>query len=114
MPSPSKKYTSGDVITVFYFPHQENKTKGEMRWAICLDDLGDEFTIVPLKSDISDIKHHPNSFIIEADSVEGKRMKILNDSLGMPDRARQVRKIEAFIHGSCSESLCDKLHELVK
>ena len=64
MSSFNKSYTSGDVILVG-FPHEEDKTKGEPRWIICLEDLHDSIIAVPLKSQISHQKNHPDSFIIK-------------------------------------------------
>ncbi|MDO9339466.1 MAG: hypothetical protein Q7T72_02950 [Bacteroidales bacterium] len=110
----TKNYKAGDVISVAFFPNEENKKQGEPRWVICLEDLGDKFVAVPLKSDTSDIKHHPKSFIIKQDSEEGISMNLLNDSLVMPDRATNMNKIFVLKEGNCSEGLIDKLHELVK
>jgi hypothetical protein len=114
MSSFSKNYKTGDVISVAWFPHEEDKTLGEARWLICLEDLEDEFIAVPLKSNTDHLKDQPKSFIIEQNSEEGKRMHLLNDSLVVPGRVKQMRKVIASIEGHCSEELIDKLNELVK
>lgn len=114
MSSFTKSYTTGNVISLPFFQHEDDKNCGEARWLICLEDLQDEFIAVPLKSNTDHKEFHPNSFVIEKNSEEGKRMNLLNDSLVVPDRAKQMRKIFASVHGSCSEVLIDKLHELVK
>ena len=114
MPSFSKAYTTGDVISVAWFPHEDDKTKGEARWLICLEDLENEFLAVPLKSTTEHLTVQPKSFIIKKDSDEGKRMQLLNDSLVVPGRAGVRPKVEALIHGRCSDDLIDKLNELVK
>ncbi|MDO9341557.1 MAG: hypothetical protein Q7T72_13670 [Bacteroidales bacterium] len=110
----SKNFTTGDVISVAWFPHEEDKTQGEARWLICLEDLQDEFIAIPLKSTTNHLKDQPNSFIIQKDSEEGKRMNLLNDSLVVPGRAIQRRKVKASIEGHCSVDLIDKLNELIK
>jgi hypothetical protein len=114
MSSFSKNFTTGDVISVAWFPHEEDKTEGEGRWLICLEDLQDEFIAIPLKSATHHLKDQPSSFIIPKDSEEGKRMNLLNDSLVVPGRTRQMRKVFAKIEGSCSMDLIDKLNELIK
>ncbi|HUX56660.1 MAG TPA: hypothetical protein VMV77_06780 [Bacteroidales bacterium] len=114
MSSFTKYYKAGDVITVPYFPHEEDKTQGESRWLICLEDLGDEIIAIPLKSETTHIKDHPKSFIIEKDSEDGKSMKLQNDSLVVPDRAQRIRKLSAFKHGNCSDELIDRLHGLIE
>ena len=113
MSSFNKSYTSGDVIEVGYFPHEEDKTGGEARWVICLEDLQNEMIAVPLKSNTSHQKDHPDSFIILQDSDEGKRMNLLNDSLVIPDRARRMPKVYGRKHGVCSEEFIDQLIKIV-
>ena len=109
-----KNYTTGDVISVAWFPHEEDKSQGEARWLICLEDLQNEFIAVPLKSTTAHLVNFSKSFIIKKDSEEGKRMNLLNDSLVVPERARQRCKVLAKIEGHCSAELIDKLNELVK
>jgi hypothetical protein len=112
MSSPTKYYSTGDVI-VLYVPHKEDNTIGEDRWAICLEDLGDEIIMVPLTKKTLQKKRNPKSFIIKKDSDEGKSMKLLYDSLVLVNRASRKRKLIAIKHGYCPEKLIDKLHKLV-
>jgi hypothetical protein len=113
MPAFTKKYTSGDVIKVSFFKHEDD-TSGEPRWLICLEDLHDEIIAVPLKSNLSHIIHNPKSFIIQKSSEEGKNMGLANDSLVVPERACKIKKVSGIIHGFCSEELIEKLSELIK
>jgi len=114
MSSHTKNYKSGDVIYVFHFANEENKTQGTPRWVICFEDLEDEIIAIPLTKNISQIKNYPGSFIITKDSEEGIAMGLLYDSLVMPSRAERRKKVSALKNGRCSEELLDKLHKLVK
>jgi len=113
MSSFSKDYKTGDVISVAFFPHQEDKTQGEPRWLICLEDYGNDIYAVPLKSNLSHQKHHKDSFVIKKDSNEGKLMKLKNDSLVVTDRAQRIKKVRAIIHGECTKNLMERLQNLI-
>ena len=114
MSSWNKNYTSGDVVLLSYYPHKEDKSQGEPRWVICLEDLHDSIIAVPLTKNTSHQIHNPGSLIITKDCEEGKKMKLLYDSLILPNRALRIYKPKGRKYGSCSDELIDKLLELVE
>lgn len=112
-PSSTKNYTSGDVVVV-YFQHQEDKSQGEPRYIICLQDMQTEMVAVPLKGNLDHQRNHPGSFVIYSDSDEGKQMGLIKNSLVVTSRATIMPKIPGIIKGKCSEELLDRLDELLK
>lgn len=106
-------YTIGDVICVKYFPNQEDKSKGTLRWAICVEDLGSKVRIIALTKVLKQQKFYPKSFIVLKDSDDGKSMGLAYDSLIIPDRVTDVAKEFCFVNGKCSPTLLSKILSLM-
>lgn len=107
----SDELSLGDVIVIWY-PHREDRQKGEPRWAIITEDLGDEFVIVPMSKQIHQQCLYPNSFIIERYSNDGVDMDLLYDSLIIPDRAQRFKKKFLKViekKGKCNDETLDRI-----
>lgn len=106
---------SGDVIVLPFFGHQEDKTQGEARWAIILEDLGDSYSVIPMTCQTNQVSKYSKTIIVKLKSKDAIQMKINCDSLIIVDREAQLSKVHMkAIHpvGKCSESLIDKIFEL--
>ncbi|GEM_PF-5903163 len=106
----------GDVVLVGYYGHQEDKSVGEARWIIVIEDLQDEFEVVPMTSEVSQKYRYPKSFIVDDTSVEGKKMGLKYPSLIMPERKSNKKKIafyNSIVKGKCSDDFLEKLIALL-
>lgn len=105
-------YTTGDVICTPHHPFIENPSEGNARYLICLEDLHDSITVVPLTTQLKQQKHHPKSFVITKASTEGQLMQIPEDSLVIPEKTITIKKLSMYKHGHCSEEMLDRLNAL--
>jgi hypothetical protein len=109
----------GDVLVIPYFPHKENKSEGEPRYVIIVEDLGNELLMIGFTSQLHQLHHYPDGFIIRESSAEGRQMGLDQDSiiccgrLGVRKEARLPKKflsIPPIIKkGTCPEDLLDKI-----
>lgn len=112
----------GDVLVIPYFPHKENKSQGEARYVIVVEDLGNEFLMIGFTSQLHQLSHYPDGFIIKEASPEGKQMGLELDSiiccgiLGKRKEARLSKKLLSIPpiikKGTCPEDLLDKIISL--
>lgn len=112
----SDKLEPGTVVVVMYFPHQEDRTKGEPRWVIVTEDLQDKLEIVPMTSQTDQLNRYPKGFIISDKSAEGKLMGLEGPSLFMPERKVIKDKIafsKGMVKGKCSDDFLDNLIALL-
>jgi hypothetical protein len=109
----SKSYTTGDVLCVEYFPNQEDKTKGTIRWAICVEDSGTKVKIIALTKVLEKQIKYPKSFVVLKDSPDGKSMGLKHDSLIVPDRATETSKEFCYVNGKCPPTLLSKILSLI-
>jgi hypothetical protein len=105
-------YSTGDVICDPYFPFKDDPESGNARFLICLEDLHDSIFVVPLTRTLRQQKHYPKSFIVQASSSEGQLMRIVEDSLIIPEKAITIPKLSMFKHGRCSDEMIDRLNSL--
>jgi hypothetical protein len=106
-------YTIGDVICVKHFPNQEDKSKGTLRWAICVEDLGNDVRIIALTKVLKQQKFYPKSFIVLKDSSDGKSMGLIYDSLIIPDRVTDTSKEFCYLNGKCPPDILNKIIRLI-
>ena len=109
-------YSAGSVLAIPYFPNQENSQNGEPRWIIVVEDLEDKVQILPLTSQLHQIKHYPKSIEIKKDSAEGLQMQLTSDSIILVERTLIWKKTmieKAYIKGTCSEELIDQICKLI-
>jgi hypothetical protein len=110
-------FKPGDVASI-YFPNQEDPSKATERFAIVIEDLGDEFILVPITKQLHQQSRYPNSILIRHDKATGKQMGLIYDSLIIIERAIQLPKLKITPPkiGTCPNSLLikiqDKLEEL--
>jgi hypothetical protein len=108
------RYKRGDIASI-YFPNREDNTKATERYAIVIEDLGDEFILVPLTKQLHQKRHYPRSIQINKESSTGKQMGLLYDSLIVVERAVQLPKLRITPPslGSCPQTLIDKVVRLL-
>jgi len=105
-------YTTGDVICTPHFRFIENPSEGNARYLICIEDLHDSITVVPLTTQLHQQKHFPKSFVITKASIEGQLMDIPEDSLVIPEKSQTIKKLSMYKHGHCSDEMLDRLISL--
>ncbi|MGL5889059.1 MAG: type II toxin-antitoxin system PemK/MazF family toxin [Bacteroidia bacterium] len=111
------KFNRGDIASIYY-PNQENSRQGTERYAVIIEDLGDEFIFVPITKQLHQKKNYPDSILIKKDTTTGKQMGLLYDSLLVVERATQLSKLRITLPklGTCPEKLLNtiifKLEEL--
>lgn len=111
------QFKPGDVASIFY-PNQEDHRQGTERYAVIIEDLGDEYVLVPITKQLHQKRNYPNSILIKKNTTTGKEMGLIYDSLLVIDRAIQLPKLRITLPklGTCPEkiihSLIDKLNEL--
>ncbi len=111
-----------DVLVLPFFPHNENKQEGEARYAIVLEDLGNEWLLLGITSQVHHLQHYPDGFIITKNSADGKQMGLIYDSLiccGVEGVRKTFTMNKKFLtippiqkKGTCSEVLLDKILHL--
>lgn len=112
----------GDVISIPYFPHKEDKKNGEPRWAIIIEDLQNEFLLLGLTTQLHQLDHYPDGFIIQKDSIDGLEMGLIDDSIvccGTIQYRKEFTMKKTFFRippmkkrGECSEEMLDRIINL--
>lgn len=108
-------FQPGDVLVLPFFPNQEDSHSGVPRWVILVEDLGDEFLIVPLTKQTHQVSNYKKCFEIKKGSKEGIQMGLKHDSLAICDRAISLKKIvfRPPVSGTCPDEMIDKIIELL-
>ena len=106
-------YQSGDVIKV-YVKNQENPLEGTTRWAIIVENFGDECSIAPMTSQLHQAENYKIAIKILKESSDGESMNLDFDSLILCDRIQNVRLISLknpphTVVGKCPDELIDTL-----
>jgi hypothetical protein len=106
------KFNRGDVASIFY-PNQENYKQGTERYAVIIEDLGDEFILVPITKQQHQKKNYPHSILIKKDSATGKQMGLNYDSLIVIERVVQLPKLRITLPklGVCPDKLINQILE---
>jgi hypothetical protein len=101
-------FIRGDVASIYY-PNQEDPKKGTERYAIVIEDLGDEFILVPITKQLHQKVHYHHSILIRKDTTTGKSMGLLYDSLIVVERAIQLPKLRITLPKleRCPQKLVD-------
>lgn len=109
---------SGQVIVLPFFPNQEDKTEGQARWAIIIEDLQDAYLIVPMSCQQHQETRYRNTLKIAKDSVDGKEMQLTCNALVIIDRSYELPKIifktSILKKGVCPEHVLDEIFEKLK
>jgi hypothetical protein len=108
---------TGDVVILPFFPHIEDRQKGEARCVIILEKFDDGCSIVPLTCQNHQNIYYVKHLTITQDSVEGKQMGLICDSLIIVDREILFPKVvlNKIIEkrGECPDDILDQIHALM-
>lgn len=107
---------AGDVFTLPFFPNQENKQKGESRWAIVLEVFNDSYRIIPMTCQQHQQFRYSKTILIQKNSSFGIQMGITCDAMLIADREIVISKLivtgKIKKHGTCPDELMDMIFEL--
>ena len=103
----------GQVWKVPFFPNQEDKTQGTVRWILIVEDLVDSVEIIPLTTQLGQVANYTQTTIVDVNSNEGRIMGLEDTSLFIFDRKISLTK-KAFISppceykGTCSQDFLEE------
>lgn len=108
MPPPFS-FQCGDVISVDFFPNEEDKSKGTERWVIISEVHQDGYLVYPFTSQLHQKARYHKFLEINKSSSLGQRMGLKFDSLLILDRTAKLMTFlrQPILHGNCGQEFLE-------